>query len=195
MVYKISTGSVSPSSITTELINDDAVTAAKLDDNFSLGVVPIGGIIMYSGLNAPNGYVFCDDSQAAVAAGAPDLRDKFIVGSTPSSGSTTYPTLALDATGGSADAVVVQHNHTTSNFSDPGNHNHSINIQSLSIQDRSDVRNDDDKDAVKRITITSGDTGNDGAHIHTFDIDDDGVSGLNKNLPPYYALAFIMRVT
>ena len=111
MVYKINTGSVENSAITTDLLNNNAVTADKLDNSFLNGVVPVGGIIMFSGINAPNGYVFCDDSAEAVSAGAPDLRNRFVVGFTPSSGNTTYPTLALNATGGSANAVVVAHDH------------------------------------------------------------------------------------
>ena len=35
---------------------------------------------MYNGNTAPPGWVICDNSTAAQNAGAPDLRDKFIVG-------------------------------------------------------------------------------------------------------------------
>ena len=44
--------------------------------------VPTGGIILWSGAaNAiPTGWVLCDNSTAAQNAGAPDLRDKFIIG-------------------------------------------------------------------------------------------------------------------
>lgn len=34
---------------------------------------------------------------------------------------------------------------------------------------------------------------NNGAHTHTFTTDSTGVAGTDKNLPPYYALAYIMR--
>ena len=210
MVYKISTGSVSPSSITTELISDDAVTADKLDDNFLNGVVPIGGIIMFSGINAPNGYVFCDNSAAAVAAGAPDLRNRFIVGFTPSSGNTTYPSLAINATGGSANAVVVAHDHEVSNDS----HTHADNFSvsnagsfayrvpggSLAVDTIGGV---DDPGNMGYKTpgiggsVSSNDTGItiDDRGKNTSGVNSDTQTHVNANLPPYYALAFIMRIT
>ena len=42
--------------------------------------IPTGVIVMYNGNSAPTGWVLCDNSAAAQAAGAPDLRDKFVVG-------------------------------------------------------------------------------------------------------------------
>ena len=42
--------------------------------------VPQYTIVMYHGDTAPSGWVLCDNSIAAQAAGAPDLRDRFIVG-------------------------------------------------------------------------------------------------------------------
>jgi hypothetical protein len=55
------------------------------------------------------------------SSGTPDLRNRFIVGA-----GSTY---AVNATGGSADAIVVSHNHTassSSSVSDPG-HVHNVN--------------------------------------------------------------------
>ena len=70
--------------------------------------IPSGGIIMWSGAtNAiPSGYVLCDGQNST-----PDLRNRFVVGASDSTGDTSYPGLSPDATGGSADAVVVQHRH------------------------------------------------------------------------------------
>jgi hypothetical protein len=34
-----------------------------------------------------------------------------------------------------------------------------------------------------------------GSHRHTITVANEGVSGINQNLPPYYALAFIMRIS
>ena len=36
-------------------------------------------------------------------------------------------------------------------------------------------------------------TGNAGSHNHTFTTDSTGSSGTNANLPPYYALCYIMK--
>ena len=64
--------------------------------------VPVGGIIMWSGAtnNIPSGWALCDGNN-----GTPNLQDKFIVGAGSS--------YAVAATGGSADATLVSHSHTT----------------------------------------------------------------------------------
>ena len=86
---------------------------------------PIGTIVMWSGAaNAiPSAYQLCDGSTSvtaelqAITANVPDLRDKFIVGA-----GNNYD---VDATGGSADAVLVSHDH--GGTSNAGSHNHSMN--------------------------------------------------------------------
>ena len=124
------------------------------------GTMPSGSIIMYNGDIAPSGWVLCDDSAAAQAAGAPDLRDRFIVAS-----GNTYN---RGDTGGSADAVVVEHKHTTSFDGKkyfPGGGSTTVNY---------------------------GGAG--GYPADTFSMNNEGVSGTDKNLPPYYALTFIMKL-
>ena len=94
-------------------------TSTGLVQKIAAAPVPVGGIIMWSGAigNIPNGWVLCDDSAAAQAAGAPNLVDRFIVGA-----GNTY---AVDARGGSADAVVVSHTHPVT-ITPAGNHSHFI---------------------------------------------------------------------
>ena len=129
--------------------------------------IPAGGILLWSGSigSIPAGYVLCNGSN-----GTPDLRDKFIVGA-----GSTY---AVDATGGSADAVVVSHTHS---LTDPG-HAHTANFVrnasgSFSSTAGSNLTNvTDTNTATTGITIASA-----------------GVSGTNANLPPYYALCYIMK--
>ena len=73
--------------------------------------IPTGAILLWSGSigSIPAGWYLCNGSN-----GTPDLRDRFVVGA-----GSTY---AVDATGGSADAIVVSHTHTaTSAVTDPGN--------------------------------------------------------------------------
>jgi len=177
MVYKISSNSLSNNAITTDKINDDAVTSEKIEDSFLQGVIPIGGIIMFTGSTAPDGYVFCDDSEEAIAASAPDLRDKFVVGFTPFSNSTSYPNLQLGASGGSPNAVLVAHNHTYTNRTNASNQNNVTGgpspIQDGALPDQS--------------TSTTG--------IDATGTSDTNQTGTNANLPPYYALAFIMRIS
>jgi len=63
--------------------------------------IPSGGIFLWSGSigSIPAGYVLCNGSN-----GTPDLRDRFVIGA-----GSTY---AVNATGGSTDAIVVSHTHT-----------------------------------------------------------------------------------
>ena len=72
--------------------------------------VPSGTIVMYNGSTAPTGWAICNGQN-----GTPDLRDRFIVG--------VGSSYSLGAQAGSADAVVVSHNHgNTGNQS--ANHTH-----------------------------------------------------------------------
>ena len=156
---KIATGAVE-----TIKIADDAVTIAKI--NFENALVPIGGIIMWSGTiaNIPTGWALCNGANAT-----PDLRDKFVVGA--GSG------YAVAAIGGTADAVVPEHNHSAT-FTG-SNSISSLNAFSL----------------YGSGSGTAVATGNDAAVTGSVDVANAGESGTNKNLPPYYALAFIMRTS
>ncbi len=210
MVYKISSNSFSNNAITTDKINDDAVTSDKIEDSFLQGVIPIGGIIMFTGSTAPAGYVFCDDSAEAQAASAPDLRDKFVVGFTPFSNSTSYPNLQLGASGGSPNAVLVAHDHGVSNDSHTHTDTFSINNTKnfayrvdggSSATDTIDGEDDPGNMGYKTPTIAGSVTANatgitiDDRGKNTSGVNSDTQTHENANLPPYYALAFIMRIS
>ena len=145
------------------------------------GVVPTGCILMWSGSVAsiPSGWVICDGTN-----GTPDLRNRFIVGA-----GSTY---AVAATGGSADAVNVSHTHTAT-VTDAG-HTHTTDIDytttggggssrqfygrtgTLDIGSSGDLK--PSSSATTGVTVANS---------------TEGSSGTNANLPPYYALAFIMK--
>ena len=87
--------------------------------------------------------------------------------------------------GGDADAVVVTHTHT---MGDSGNHNHSVTAQ----RDISNYTGSGDPPDRRGHNQTFN-TSSDGNHIHS--IDNEGESGIGKNLPPYIKLAFIQRMS
>ena len=62
-----------------------------------------GMILLWSGAASaiPTGWVLCDGNNST-----PDLRDKFVVGASNSTGDTTYPGLSPNATGGAATDTV-----------------------------------------------------------------------------------------
>jgi len=137
----------------------------------STGTIPIGGIIIWSGStgSVPGGWRLCNGSN-----GTPNLQDRFVVGA--GSG------YAVDATGGSADAVVVFHNH---GISDLG-HNHTFR--------GFEGKGESDSGTGSGLEDGENETKTTNSRTTGISINDAGVSGTNKNLPPYYALAYIMRI-
>jgi microcystin-dependent protein len=124
---------------------------------------------MWSGSVAsiPSGRVLCDGSNST-----PDLRDRFVLGA-----GSTY---AVNATGGSADAIVVSHTHT---ITDPG-HLHKWGSAPQTTR----------ASGFQGSFYANGDTFNDTSTATTgITINSAGSSGTNANLPPYFALAYIMK--
>jgi microcystin-dependent protein len=143
---------------------------------------PTGGIIMWSGSIAsiPSGWALCNGSN-----GTPDLRNRFVVGA-----GSTY---AVDATGGSADAIVVSHTHTatsTSTVTDPGHsHNTTLHNGTINFGNFYAGSPQTNSGAASTGTETTGIT-----VATSTSVASTGSSGTNANLPPYYALAYIMKL-
>jgi hypothetical protein len=149
--------------------NGTAWTSGALE-TFSSGM-----ILLWSGSTGsiPPGWVLCDGTNST-----PDLRNRFIVGA-----GSTY---AVDATGGSADATLPSHTHTaTSTVTDPG-HSH--------IQFATGPKNNsfDSGTFVANDQSGSTSTNTTGITVST-SLSTEGSSATNANLPPYYALAYIMK--
>ena len=187
-----------------------APTAAASTDStqiattaFVRDIIPTGVITMWYGSIAsiPTGWLLCDGTNST-----PDLRDRFIVGA-----GNTY---AVNATGGSANATLVSHTHTatsTSTFTGTalGNHTHTLTDPghthtpgSLSVGNRnagtSNGGSVQDPGAVPSattgITIASASAGTPAGTVATTTTNTtEGSSATNANLPPYYALAYIMK--
>lgn len=140
----------------------------------AVGFIPSGGIIMWSGSIAsiPSGWYLCDGLN-----GTPNLRDKFVVGA-----GTTY---AVADTGGSPNAIVVSHTHTAT-VTDPG-HNHTFTSPTSYLEAPVGGAGNNPLGPS-----TTGTTGTNTTGI-TVGISTTGSSATNANLPPYYALAYIMK--
>ena len=154
--------------------NTQVATTAFVGNSLS-NILPSGVIVMWSGSVAsiPSGWFLCDGGNST-----PDLRNRFVVGA----GSTYNP----GVTGGSADAIVFAHTHTaTSVVTDPG-HNHTY-IAPAGSDDAgfSGSVVDTTTPSVTGTSVT-------GITVATT-VNSTGSSGTNANLPPYYALAYIMK--
>ena len=151
------------------------------------GAFSSGMIMMWSGTIAtiPTGWVLCNGSNST-----PDLRNRFIIGAHSDSAGVAYSTVTGSNTqsGGTKDAIVVSHTHTaTSTVTDPG-HQHNVRTYRGSAPDNwisgsfsnAQVETYNTETATTGITVATTNS-------------TEGSSGTNQNLPPYYALAFIMK--
>ena len=133
-----------------------------------------GMIVLWSGSIAtiPAGFALCNGSN-----GTPDLRDRFVVGA-----GSTY---AVNATGGSANATLPTHTHTAT-VTDPG-HLHTytrggtdtVSGGGITIQTNSALPSQNTSTAFTGISVANS---------------TEGSSATNANLPPYFALAYIMKL-
>jgi hypothetical protein len=170
------------------LQNSDAVLIQTLDNIYpilqnapaSAPAVPSGSILLWSGStgSVPAGWLLCDGTN-----GTPDLRDRFIIGA-----GNTY---AVNATGGTADAVVVTHTHaatSTSVVTDPGHQHGAGTFTGLNSPGANGYPSGSNgaptatPAAFTGITVATTTTNANA-----------GVSGVGANIPPYYALAYIQK--
>lgn len=174
------------------------------------GLSPAGSILIWGGAvnSPPTGYLVCDGSAVSrdtyanlfAAVGTtwgsgngsttfnlPDLRDKFVVGASS--------TKAVASTGGSADAITVAHTHSVSGTTGSGgSHYHTYQTgynTSVTIQGSNGNFGGGTPDDTSFIYNTN--TVSDHTHSFSATTDSTGSSGTGANLPPYYALAYIIR--
>ena len=197
MVYRLDTPGVKDLAIKNAKIGTGAVSTQKVDSTINNALVPINGIIMYSGLQAdiPANWAICDGSN-----GTPNLTNKFVVAAASFDVGTEEWRTSVDGTskesGGAATKTLgtnelPSHTH---GITDPG-HQHTTNVDTGTLFHVGGVANAVNfggpggypgtafnmDDAFTGITSTDGQSGTTG---ESFDI-----------LPPYYAIAYIMRVS
>ena len=148
--------------------------------NTSTGTtIPTGMISLWYGSigSVPVGWYLCDGTN-----GTPDLRDRFVVGA-----GSTY---SVAATGGSTDAIVVSHTHTaTSTVTDPSH------VHTMTAANNVALGGGGSQTVPRDVSVTASFTSNaavTGITVATTNASS-GVSGTNANLPPYYALAYVMK--
>jgi hypothetical protein len=141
-----------------------------------------GMIMMWSGTIAtiPTGWLLCNGS-----SGTPDLRNKFIIGAYQDSAGTAYTTVtgSNTQTGGTKDAIVVSHTHTAT-VTDP-THTHTF---SSTLSDT--IGGSGSLPGYRGSGTTTTSSSSTGITVSNSTT---GSSGTDQNLPPYYALAFIMK--
>lgn len=172
----------------------DNITVANVTNAF----VPRGLISMWSGSIAtiPSGWAICNG-----ANGTPDLRNRFIIGA-----GSTY---AVGASGGSSTVTLTvanlpAHTHTGTTDSS-GSHNHGgstgtggsfqtgYGAWTSSQPDTLDINRNP---SLSYTLAHNHSISTDGAHTHTFSTSTTtGATATSFSiLPPYYALAFVMKL-
>lgn len=181
-----------------DVSGDVLVNHGRIESGF--GIAPIGSIMMWNGTFNSDGTVpeyeeweICDGT-----SGKPDLRGRFIIGSTYGTadvddlGTITYN---MEGTGGSqyvtlSTGEMAAHTHYTGYDS---YHSHSILVDGgndfyFEYQGRTYTLGADD-----RGTYATNYTQSAGSHSHSWGNTGSGTS--HENRPPYYVLAYIIRIT
>lgn len=164
--------------------SDATISVTVVDDSHNhSNLIPSGCIVMWSGSIAsiPSGWYLCNG-----ANGTPNLIDRFIVGAGSSYG--------VSSTGGSKDSILVSHTHSFSaTTSTSGSHQHTETLGYLGVFGAGSSGASGNYGGAgygaRDLTESAG------SHNHTVSgsTDTQGASGTNANLPPYYALAYIMK--
>ena len=163
------------------------------------GTIPVGGVIMWSGAiaNIPVNWALCN-GQTVNGLVTPDLRNQFIVGATSDNAGVPNTTIAVSSTqsGGSKDTVLVSHDHT--NTLSGGHRHYYINDDNIAQTSLDAVGN-----RSTGVVLGGGGEGGGTMVLYETDVRTTGInvaisasgsSSTSTNLPPYYALAFIMRI-
>jgi len=188
-----------------------ATTAAQARTNLGLStlLIPSGTIAMWPTVTPPTDWLLCDGT----AVSRTTYSTLFVLFGTTfgaGNGSTTFnlpnyknrmpygaDTVAIGATGGSANSVVVSHTHTatstsTSTVTDPG-HFHISGFSSGGGGTSAYLKAQNAAAEVSLVNTSTQTTGVTVATATATTNTTEGVSGTGANLPPYLAINFIIK--
>lgn len=198
-----------------DVVGDINTSTKLLEAGFAL--IPAGTVVMWTGALAPNGWVLCDGGSYSRLDGSgsitsPDLRGRFVLGQGQGAGLTNR---VLDATGGEEThqltlSELASHTHSGTtdsdgahvhSITDPG-HSHLMTINNVDDQNFSAQAGQlppaDGSTAINTYQSGSSTTGisvnSSGTHTHTFTTGSSGGDHAHNNMPPFYVLAYIMKI-
>ena len=185
-------------------LDDNTIEIGKLSSSVSNALVPVGGIIMWSGsiaeAEALTNWRICDGDN-----GTPDLRDKFVMGV----GSSVNTSTATKGETGGANSYTLalnqmpEHKHDVSDsghshtITDPG-HAHTWTRQDAVInagyRPWPANNNDCTNTTVNTSNESTGITGTNGQSANISESLKGGNTAID-NRPNYFALCYIMRTS
>jgi hypothetical protein len=217
-VYTAGNGAISISAdyrISLQLDQTGANSLTVTEDGLALvgGTgIPSGGIILWSGsvVSVPDGWALCDGEN-----GTPDLRDRFVVGAGDSyEAGTTGGAASVTPAGTVANATAGGTvGNTTLGAANVPAHQHTLNTASFTQGLTSNTQLGQFSDVTWQVSrahnygsgrvnntldlSAMSSIGSSGAHNHGFTGTAHGhtfTGGSLENRPPYYALAYIMKL-
>ena len=191
-------GGVAVTATAAELNILDGVTATAAEINTldgintasNFGLVPSGAILLWSGTVAtiPTGWNICDGTN-----GTPNLTGRFVVHADADTGGTYAP----GATGG-ADSVTLtttqipSHTHGAGTLATVANGEHTHQV----LNNIDNGGGNGLSTSAGGARVSDSNTTSNGSHTHTItgSTGSAGSGGSHENRPPYYALAYIMKL-
>lgn len=172
-VYNSSNMTVGNISVTT-----DATIAGKLTANGAISFLPRGSIIMWSGATVPAGWALCDGQN-----GTPDLRGRFVIGAGASGTTNTYAGFGAAAYDRSYNFAL---NETGGEFA------HVLSVAEMPSH-RHNIHTGGNSGCTPAGRVTQWNQCDDWGFKDDNIIANTGGNEKHNNMPPYYALSYIMK--
>lgn len=195
----------SSTTVNTVLTANGSINAAgsgSIKEN-GFDLVPSGTVVMWYGSWDASGYPLmagvantnwhiCDGN-----AGTPDLRERFVVGAGGNNPTVTGLGYSVNDNGGANSVALTTtelpaHNHPASCSTD-GTHSHKTGSIPNGGEGYAALYNGSNEVYKYGYTTDIISTDN-GSHSHTVTVSDSGGGSAHENRPPYFALAYIMKL-